>query len=85
MEDREERCRAVCASKGWEVARVYDEGDASAGTPQRGELQRMIAAAKAGEFEVIVCRVVSRLSRVAQARHELEDLMVNWGLAVCNA
>ena len=85
MEDQEERCRAVCQSKGWEIVHIYDEGDASAGTAQRGEFQRMLADAKTGQFDVIVVREVSRLSRVAQARHAIEDLMVNWGLSVCNA
>ena len=85
MEDQEERCRAVCATKGWDVVGLYDEGDASAGTAQRGEFQRLIADAKAGLFDVIVAREVSRLSRVSQARHAIETLMVDWGLAVCNA
>ena len=85
MEDQEERCRAVCQSKGWEIVHVYDEGDASAGTAQRGEFQRMLADAKTGQFDVVVVREVSRLSRVAQARHAIEDLMVNWGVSVCNA
>jgi len=34
---------------------------------------------------VIVVREVSRLSRVAQARRAVEELMIEWGLAVCNA
>ena len=85
MEDQEERCRAVCATKGWDIVAVYDEGDASAGTVHRGEFQRMIAAARAGEFDVIVAREVSRLSRVAQARRAIEELIVEWGLSVCNA
>ncbi len=85
MDDQEARCRAVCAAKGWEIVGLYDEGDASAGTAQRGEFQRLIGDAKAGLFDVIVAREVSRLSRVAQARHSIETLMVDWGLAVCNA
>ena len=56
MEDQEERCRAICEAKGWEITHVYDEGDASAGSAQRDEFQRMIADAKAGQFEVIVAR-----------------------------
>lgn len=85
MEDQEDRCRAVCAAKGWEVVAIFDEGDASAGTVQRGEFQKMLAAAKAGQFDLIVAREVSRLSRVAQARRAIEELMVEWGVAVCNA
>ena len=85
MEDQEARCRAVCDARGWVIVGVYDEGDASAGTAQRGEFQRLISDAKAGKFDVIVCREVSRLSRVAQARHAVEELMVQWGIAVCNA
>src|SRR5688500_2796475 len=85
MEDQQARCEAVCAARGWEITGLYDEGDASAGTAQRGEFQRLIADAKAGKFDVIVCREVSRLSRVAQARHAIESLMVDWGLSVCNA
>ena len=85
IEDQEERCRAVCESKGWRIVRVYDEGDASGGTAQRGEFQRMLADARDGHFDVIVVREVSRLSRVAQARRAIEELMIEWGLAVCNA
>jgi DNA invertase Pin-like site-specific DNA recombinase len=85
MDDQEARCRSVCEAKSWEIVHVYDEGDASAGTAQRGEFQRMIADAKVGRFDIIVAREVSRLSRVAQARQAIEDLMANWGIAVCNA
>ena len=83
--DQEERARSVCESKGWEVVGVYDEADASGGTVHRGEFQRLLADARAGDFDVIVCREVSRLSRVAQARRAIEELMIEWGLAVCNA
>lgn len=84
MDDQLERCLKVCSTKSWEVVAVYDEGDASAGTAQRGEFQRMIADAKAGKFDVIVAREVSRLSRVAQARRVIEELMIEWGISVCN-
>src|SRR5688500_3135111 len=80
-ENQEERCRIICTAKGWEVVQVYDEGDASAGTAQRNEFQAMILAAKAGQFDVIVVREVSRLSRVAQARRAIEELMIEWGVA----
>ncbi|MCC6269620.1 MAG: recombinase family protein, partial [Dehalococcoidia bacterium] len=85
MDDQLARCQAVCEAKGWEIVEVFDEGDASAGTAHRGEFQRMIADAKAGRFDVIVAREVSRLSRVAQARRAIEELMIEWGVAVCNA
>ena len=82
MDDQEERCRAICESKGWSVVEV---SDASAGSVHREEFQRLVADARAGKFDVIVVREVSRLSRVAQARHAIEELMVEWGLTVCNA
>src|SRR5688572_19829336 len=97
MEDQLARCRAVCESRGWEVVEVYDEGDASAGTANRSELQRLLAYTKAGSLtesdstsketslRVIVVREVSRLSRVAQARRAVEELMVEWGVGVFNA
>ena len=85
LEDQETRCREVCSQKGWEVVEVYDEGDASAGTAQRAEFQRMLADARSGAFEVIVVREVSRLSRVAQARRAIEELIIEWDLSVCNA
>lgn len=83
--DQEARCRAVCEGKGWEIVAVYDEGEASGGTVHRDEFQRLIADARDGQFDVIVVREVSRLSRVAQARRAIEELMIEWGLAVCNA
>ena len=85
IDDQLSRCREACVQRGWTVVEVFDEGDASAGTAQRGEFQRMIAAAKAGAFDFIVCREVSRLSRVAQARRAIEELMVEWGIGVLNA
>lgn len=97
MEDQLARCRAVCEAKGWEIVEVYDEGDASAGTAHRSEFQRLIADCKAGKlteydpngrelsYGVIVVREVSRLSRVAQARRAIEELMVEWGISVLNA
>ncbi len=85
MDDQLARCQAVCEAKGWEIVEVFDEGDASGGTAHRGEFQRMIADARAGRFDVIVVREVSRLSRVAQARRAIEELMIEWGVSVCNA
>jgi site-specific DNA recombinase len=85
MEDQEERCRAVAEMKGWQVTALFDEGDASAGTAQRAEFQKMVTAARAGEFDVIIAREISRLSRIPTATLELDQLMVHWGIRICDA
>lgn len=85
MDDQLARCYAFAETKGWQVVEVFDEGDASAGSASRPEFQRMIAAAKADEFEVIIVRELSRLSRVPQARRLIEELGIEWGITIANA
>lgn len=57
-----EACRAHAAQQGWCVVAEFIEGK-SAGSDQRPEFQRMIAAAKAGQFGVILVHKLDRFAR----------------------
>ncbi len=85
MDDQLARCYALAETKGWHVVEVFDEGDASAGSASRPEFQRMIAAAEAEQFEVIIVRELSRLSREKTARLAIETLCIDWEITVANA
>lgn len=62
--DQVEVCRRYAAQQGWEVVSVFDDAAQSdSSTMLRPGYQRMALAADAGEFDVIVCEAVDRLSR----------------------
>lgn len=65
MPDQIARCRAYCATKGWNVVEVFEEPGASALDDDRPVFQRMIDAAKdgTGGFDVVVVHSFSRFSR----------------------
>lgn len=62
LESQEARCRALCAARGLEVARVFTDV-ASGGTTERPGLTALRKAVRAGEIAVVVVYAVDRLSR----------------------
>ncbi len=63
LEVQEERLRAHCESKGWQVARVYLEYGASGKTFDRPKFKKLLAGAKAREFEAVCVHKLDRLTR----------------------
>ncbi|MBL8921740.1 MAG: recombinase family protein [Myxococcaceae bacterium] len=63
IEDQVRRCRAFAAAHGLRALRVYEDSATSGSHIHRPGLQAMLAAARAGEFEVVLVDDLSRLSR----------------------
>ena len=73
--------RLISVTDGWELAGIYaDQGITGTSAAKRPEFLRMIADAKAGKINIILCKSISRLSRnFAEAQqyvHELKAINV---------
>ena len=55
-----ERCRYHAQGLGWEIAKEYIDAGESARTDKRHEFQKMIVAARAKEFDVILVHKFDR-------------------------
>jgi DNA invertase Pin-like site-specific DNA recombinase len=64
-ETQEAECRQLCADKGWEVAGVFTDRNASAFKKgaKRPEFDKMLRALKAGEADMLVAYKLDRLTR----------------------
>ena len=61
---QEEACRQLCAARGYEVLRVESDNSISAwSNVPRPAFERALAAARAGECDVIVAYALDRLTR----------------------
>ncbi|RLC93698.1 MAG: hypothetical protein DRI40_08430, partial [Chloroflexi bacterium] len=73
-----ERCRYHAQGKGWKVVREFVDAGESARTDRRPEFQKMIAAARAKEFDIILVHKFDRFARndydFIIYEKELEDL-----------
>ena len=73
-----ERCRYHAQGKGWEVVKEYVDAGESARTDKRPEFQKMIASARAKEFNVILIHKFDRFARndydFITYEKELDDL-----------
>ncbi len=73
-----ERCRYHAQGKGWEVVKEFVDAGESARTDKRPEFQKMIASARAKEFDVILIHKFDRFARndydFITYEKELEDL-----------
>lgn len=72
VDRQEQSCRALAASRGWEVVEVIAENDTSATKGRRKKYEAMIADAKAGHYDVIIGWAVDRITR---SPREVEDLI----------
>lgn len=63
IEDQQRNCHDRAAREGWTVVSEYADRGISGATSNRPDYQRMLAAALAGEFDVLVVDDLSRLSR----------------------
>ena len=73
-----ERCRYHAQGKGWEVVKEFVDAGESARTDKRPEFQKMIASARAKQFDVILIHKFDRFARndydFITYEKELEDL-----------
>jgi len=76
-----ERCRSHAQGKGWEVVREFVDAGESARTDKRPEFQKMIASARAKEFDVILVHKFDRFARndydFVVYEKELEELGIS--------
>jgi len=64
LDNQRERAEAYVASQGWSlIATRYDDGGFSGGTIERPAFKHLLSDAEAGEFDVIVCYRLDRISR----------------------
>src|SRR5450759_743959 len=63
IDDQFRVCERLAQKHEFEVVRRFSDAAISGGTTQRPSYQAMLAAARAHEFEVIVCEDTSRLWR----------------------
>ena len=62
-EDQARVCREYAQREGWEVASTYEDKGISGGDTDRPGYQKMLTAARADKFDIILCEDVSRLWR----------------------
>jgi len=81
IDDQIRVCRDLCRRDGFEVVGIYKDQAISGGTHQRPGYQALLAAARAGQFQVIVSEDLKRLwrSQPEQAPRlaELSDIGVH--------
>ena len=85
VQRQEQDCRALAEREGYEVVRVFSDNDTGASTlskKKRPDYEEMLAAAKAGDFEVIVAYSNSRLTRRLRELLDLIDLYEDHGTKV---
>lgn len=75
-----ERCKAYCASQGWEVYDIYIEEGESAKDLNRPELQRLLRDAERGLFDVVLVYKLDRLTRSVRDLHKLLDTFEKYGI-----
>jgi site-specific DNA recombinase len=78
---QQEACEQLAAARGWTVIQVYVENDTSA-SAKRPQYAAMLAAAAAGDFDVIIAWAVDRLTRSPREVEDLIDLAEDHGVMV---
>jgi site-specific DNA recombinase len=63
LEAQEKVCRALCAARGWDVVAVFSDPGASGKTDRRPGFQKMIAAVRAGQADIVMTHKLDRFSR----------------------
>jgi DNA invertase Pin-like site-specific DNA recombinase len=79
VDDQVRQCRGEISRRGWEEAALYSDSEIG-GTISRGraDYQRLLKAAKAREFDVIVVDELSRLTRDPEELTRLRKLLRHW-------
>jgi DNA invertase Pin-like site-specific DNA recombinase len=74
-------CEALCASRGWRVAEIFEDNDASAyGRKPRHAYERMLAAVDSGAIDAIVTWHNDRLHRFPKELEAFIDLVERSGV-----
>jgi len=83
IHDQARQCRAEISRRGWEEAALYSDSEIPGMVSQgRPGYQRLLRAAKAHEFDVIVTDEVSRLARRSSEMVSLNERLRFWGIGL---
>lgn len=79
IDDQVRQCRAEIARRGWQEVATYSDSELAGTIAQRRpDYQRLLTAAKAREFDVVVVDELSRLTRDPEELARLRKLMRHW-------
>lgn len=83
MDRQRTDCAKLCADRGWDIVEEFSDNDVSASSAKpRPAYQRMLAALRRGEAEVVVAWHVDRLTRKLTELEELIDLAQGTGVRI---
>lgn len=71
LEAQEEKIRAYCLAKGWDLLKVIQDGGHSAKDLNRPGMQEILKACRRKEFEVVVILKLDRISWSVKDFHEI--------------
>ena len=81
IDDQERRCREEIARRGWQEVTGHSDAEiAGTVTQRRPGYQRLLAAARAREFDVVVVDELSRLTRDSEEQAGLRKRLQFWGV-----
>ena len=82
--DQVRKCREYAQARGWEILddHIYTDEAISGATAERAGLQRMLAAANAKSFEIVLIDDTSRLSRKLSDSINLSDRLMFAGVRI---
>ena len=63
LSDQVELCRRYAVAQGWTLVETYTDAARSGADKMRPGFQQMLADARAGRFDVLVCEAIDRLGR----------------------
>ncbi len=70
MKAQEERCKAYCKARGWNIYKVFRDGGYSAGSMRRPALKALLEDGQSKKYRVVVVYKIDRFSR------KLKDLIL---------
>jgi len=80
LDSQEEKIRAYCAAKDWDLVRVVRDGGHSAKDLNRPGMQKILEECRKKRFDVVVILKLDRLTRsVKDLGYLVEDVFGMWG------
>ena len=81
LQEQEDRLRAFCTAKGWNIVRVYVDGGFSGANIERPELKRMLKDIDDGKIKTVLVYKLDRLSRSQKdTLHLIEEVFMKKGI-----
>lgn len=81
IQNQELMLRDYARAQGWQVAGVYNDEDFSGADRRRPAFNRLLADAAAGCFQVVLCKSLSRFTRLYTEQETLlQEAFPRWGV-----